>query len=111
MTTVPFLPRLRTAPFLTILLAACTPTLAVEPVLQKGAVALQPLPDSRWNFGGVVAQRLEANIDQWLLHAPEANPAMLEMFRLRDRQPVPHLVPWAGEFAGKYLISCVQGCG
>jgi hypothetical protein len=91
-----------------ILLAACTPTLAVEPVLEKGAVALQSLPDSRWHFGGVVAQRLEANIDQWLLHAPEANPAMLEMFRLRDRQPVPRLVPWAGEFAGKYLISCVQ---
>jgi DUF1680 family protein len=33
---------------------------------------------------------------------------MLEMFRVRDRQPVPALVPWAGEFAGKYLISCVE---
>ncbi len=33
---------------------------------------------------------------------------MLEMFRLRDRQPTPLLVPWAGEFVGKYLISAVQ---
>jgi DUF1680 family protein len=33
---------------------------------------------------------------------------MLEMFRVRDRQPVPQLVPWAGEFVGKYLISAVQ---
>jgi DUF1680 family protein len=33
---------------------------------------------------------------------------MLEMFRVRDRQPVPQLVPWAGEFVGKYLISAIQ---
>ena len=33
---------------------------------------------------------------------------MLEMFPLRDREPVPQLVPWAGEFVGKYLISAVQ---
>jgi DUF1680 family protein len=33
---------------------------------------------------------------------------MIEMFRLRDRKPIPDLVPWAGEFIGKYLISAVQ---
>ena len=70
---------------------------------------LQPLaPDARFKFGGVIGERVEANIDNWLLRAPLANPGMLEMFRVRDRQPAPSLVPWAGEFAGKYLISCVQ---
>jgi uncharacterized protein len=70
---------------------------------------LQPLPaDARFVFGGVIGERIEANIDAWLLRAPGANPGMLEMFRVRDRQPAPALVPWAGEFAGKYLISCVQ---
>ena len=82
--------------------------LAAEPVTPKGAELFHSLAASRWQFGGVVAPRLEANLDQWLLRAPEANPALTEMFRLRDRQPVPKLTPWAGEFAGKYLISCVQ---
>jgi DUF1680 family protein len=35
---------------------------------------------------------------------------MIEMFRVRDRQPAPDLVPWAGEFIGKYLISAIQAC-
>ena len=33
---------------------------------------------------------------------------MLEMFRDRDRLPRRDLLPWSGEFAGKYLISAVQ---
>jgi hypothetical protein len=33
---------------------------------------------------------------------------MLEIFRDRDRLPRRNLVPWAGEFAGKYLTSAVQ---
>ena len=81
--------------------------IAAEPVAPKGAETLHSLPVGEWKFGGVVEPRLAANLDQWLLHAPEANPAMLEMFRLRDRLPAPKLEPWAGEFAGKYLISCV----
>ncbi len=81
---------------------------AAEPLPDKGALPLQSLPAARFHFDGVVGARIDANIDAWLLRAPEANPGMLEMFRVRDRQPVPKLVPWAGEFAGKYLISSVQ---
>ena len=66
----------------------------------------QPL--ARFQFGGPVGQRIDANVDHWLLRAPSFNPGMLEMFRLRDRQPAPNLVPWAGEFVGKYLISAIQ---
>jgi len=57
-----------------------------------------------------MGERVHANIDNWLLRAPEANPGMLEMFRRRDREPVPDLMPWAGEFVGKYLISAIQAC-
>ncbi len=64
--------------------------------------------NAHFEFGGVVGDRVTANLDNWLLRAPLANPGMLEMFRVRDRQPVPKLVPWAGEFVGKYLISAIQ---
>jgi len=77
-------------------------------VPEKGKLALRSLPDAQFRFGQVIGGRIEANIDAWLLRAPGANPGMLEMFRVRDRQPAPQLVPWAGEFAGKFLISCVQ---
>jgi DUF1680 family protein len=63
---------------------------------------------ARFQFGGALGERLQANTEQWLLRAPAANPGMLEMFRQRDRKPVPQLVPWAGEFVGKYLISAIQ---
>ena len=71
-------------------------------------LAFDSLPEARFEFTGPVGERIHANLDQWLLCAPQANPGMLEMFRVRDRQPEPQLVPWAGEFVGKYLISAVQ---
>jgi DUF1680 family protein len=80
---------------------------SAAPVVEKGALALQSMPAARFQFGGVAGERIAANIDGWLLAAPRTNPGMLEMFRVRDRQPTPQLVPWAGEFAGKYLLSCV----
>lgn len=55
-----------------------------------------------------IEDRIQAGIDQWLLMVPRANPGILEMMRLRDRQP-PYENPemWAGEFIGKYLLSAV----
>ena len=63
---------------------------------------------ARFKFGGVIGDRIEANVTHWLLRAPRSNPGMIGMFHLRDRKPVPNLVPWAGEFAGKYLLSAIQ---
>ncbi len=73
------------------------------------APVCEPPREARFRLEGWIADRLQANLNQWLLTAPIANPAMLQMFRDRDRQPRRALVPWAGEFAGKYLISAVQG--
>ena len=57
---------------------------------------------------GPVGNYLHGIIHQWLLVAPKANPGMLEMFRDRDASPLRQMVPWAGEFAGKYLTGAVQ---
>jgi uncharacterized protein len=65
-------------------------------------------PSARFQFTGPVGERVDANVQNWLLRAPQANPGIIGMFRVRDRQPVPQLVPWAGEFIGKYLISAIQ---
>ena len=60
------------------------------------------------NLGGPVGHYLNAITENWLLTAPLANPAMLEMFADRDTRPYRNLMPWAGEFAGKYLTSAIQ---
>ncbi|MFO1498907.1 MAG: glycoside hydrolase family 127 protein [Verrucomicrobiota bacterium] len=74
----------------------------------EGRLLFSSLPKARYHFDGFVGERIDRNVEQWLLRAPEANPGMVEMFRLRDREPKPELVPWAGEFVGKYLISAIQ---
>jgi hypothetical protein len=71
---------------------------ARAPVLTEAA-------GGRFRFEGFIGERLKANQEEWLLSAPFANPAMLEMFRDRDRQPYRDLLPWSGEFVGKYLTA------
>ena len=71
--------------------------------------------DLRFRPEGWVGERVRANEANWLVLQPAMNPGMVEMFAARnnlqsvnrpgdDRIPV----PWAGEFAGKYLIGVVQ---
>lgn len=75
---------------------------------QKVAPAMDARGDTGFSLGGAVGDRLRNVTSQWLLPAPGANPAMLEMFRDRDRPPLRNWVPWAGEFAGKHLSAAVQ---
>ncbi len=81
--------------------------LAEKPAL-KAEPVFEVIPDAKFEFGGVMGERLQANVRNWLMVAPSSNPAMLQIFRDRDRKPRRDLVPWAGEFAGKYLISATQ---
>lgn len=75
-------------------------------------------PDSRARFDRVAAvefdlhgpyrAHIDAVVRQWLLRMPENNPAVLDMFADRDKKPPRSLLPWSGEFAGKYLTGAIQ---
>ncbi len=52
---------------------------------------------------GPLRDYLDAVTSNWLLQVPRADPAILAMFADRDRPPYRDLLPWSGEFAGKFL--------
>lgn len=82
---------------------------SAQPPESHGLSLLQPVESGSWHFEAEMGRRIDANVDHWILRAPVANPGMLDMFRSRDRAlPYPQVVDFAGEFAGKYLISAVQ---
>lgn len=63
------------------------------------------LRQTQYRLDGWVGNYLTGVTEQWLKIAPRSNPAMLGMFQDRDRLPHREMVPWAGEFAGKYLTA------
>lgn len=69
--------------------------------------ALLAPPELSLTVDGWLGERIQANESNWLIPAPATNPGMIRLFA--DRLNLPDFtVPWAGEFAGKYLISAVQ---
>ncbi len=56
-------------------------------------------------FEGLMQERINNSIDNWLLPAYRSNPAMIEMFRQRDAAPRLKIVSWYGEFPGKHLTA------
>ena len=91
--------------YLIVLLLSLLPAVARA---QKAGLMLDADAKFRFEFSGVVGDRIAANSSGWLTRAPAADPGLVAMFALRDRQPTPNLMPWAGEFVGKYLISAIQ---
>ena len=56
-------------------------------------------------FRGETGRLAAAIMKNWMIGLRESNPAILDMFRDRDVQPYRDLLPWSGEFAGKYVTS------
>jgi DUF1680 family protein len=87
-------------------------------VLSAGLAFAAPVPDKapprfsrppgiEYQLGGPIGQRLKANLENWELRAPAANPALVRMFYDRDRKPDRNLLPWSGEFIGKHLCAAI----
>jgi len=79
----------------------------VAQVAYQAPPRLEVNPGVRCILGGFVGQRVRANRDEWLLRMPAANPALIAMFRDRDAAEPRDLLPWSGEFVGKYLTAAV----
>jgi len=91
-----------------VVLQAATHNASAGESANLGPLALDAVPGAAFRFEGPVGGRVAANVENWLLVAPKNNPGLLDMFARRDSGEKPDLVPWAGEFVGKYLISGVQ---
>lgn len=78
--------------------------------LNKGVhgPALERARDASLDLRGVVREYADAVIDHWVIPLPDTNPAIVEMFEIRDAEPYRAYLPWSGEFAGKYLTGAVQ---
>lgn len=55
------------------------------------------------NLTGETGALIRNISNRWLIGIRESEPAILDMFRERDILPYRELLPWSGEFAGKYL--------
>lgn len=64
-------------------------------------------PGTAYAIKGVIGEYIAAVKNNWLMKVPDTNPAMLDMFAVRDTKPYKNYLPWSGEFAGKYLTGAV----
>ncbi len=76
--------------------------------VMKAQPHCMPAAGTVFQLQGIAGEYVQAVCDQWLKGLAERNPAILEMFADRDKEPARDLLPWSGEFAGKYLTGAVQ---
>lgn len=70
----------------------------------KQKALLFPATNASFELDGYLRKRIDRSIQNYFLETPESSPAILQVLRDRDRLPLRKpLMPWAGEFAGKYL--------
>ncbi len=75
-------------------------------VVGEVKLPLSSARDAEFDLHGYLRTRIDNAIDEFLISTPSTSPAILQVLRDRDKTPMREpLVPWAGEFAGKYLTS------
>lgn len=63
---------------------------------------------TEYDLEGIMGEYITAITNNWLMKLPDTNPAIIDMFSVRDTQPYRNYLPWSGEFAGKYLTGAIQ---
>lgn len=76
--------------------------------MNSGSVTLQPILSKNIIFSGTIGTLLKKVQENWLLQIREADPAIIDMLRVPNQRPYRFLLPWSGEFAGKYLTGAIQ---
>ena len=94
-------------PLATVLVLAGFLRVSSAAGLDKVAPALDPAPRLTMKFDGPLGARLRANLENWELRIPDADPALTEMFSDREQSQSRNLLPWSGEFVGKYLNASI----
>lgn len=77
------------------------------PIALKVEPAFETPANLELKFEGVIGKRLQANLENWELRAPAANPALTRIFCDRDRPGVRDVYNISGEYVGKYLCSSI----
>ncbi len=62
----------------------------------------------KYDFGGKTGVYLKAVTDNWLMGIAERNPNILKMYSEENKPNNNNIMPWAGEFAGKYLTNASE---
>ena len=73
-----------------------------------GNVSFKSVRNKSIVLGGAVGKLLNNITERWLTQIVEADPAIIDMFKYPELKPYRPLLPWSGEFAGKYLTGAAQ---
>ncbi len=69
---------------------------------------MQRIDDVDYKFGGKTGAYLKAVTENWLMGIDERNPYILKMYKECNKAKNSNLLPWSGEFAGKYLTNASE---
>lgn len=67
-----------------------------------------PIPRKSISLGGKIGRLCDNITKRWLIGIRETNPAILDVLRDADLEPTRVLLPWSGEFPGKYLTAAIE---
>jgi len=93
----------------TFLVVGSTVLSALAQSVDKGADRSESCVDLRLDLNDRIGIQMRNVVQNWVLRAPKANPAIWNVMRLRDRAPKTseYYVPWVGEFIGKFLTNSI----